>query len=1363
MEAVIQTNRVAQEVLNPLAEAPVTEKKRGRLTGKAVKKHVNMDESIKGRLRRTEQLKQASKAEEYINKKLETAIDRGHKPTGYAILPSNNSKARTMDNVAAKSWAAEAVILDCSWSNMDFKFAIVHGASTHIDRRHLWIDLLDHIQGPTVFMGDFNAVKGAHVRSSACLPSVTSCQEFCNFIEATSFIEPPAVGLRFTWSGRRFMPTHVESKIDRGLFSEDFSNLWDSTYTQALPRITSHHSPLLLRCVKNSQQGPRHLRFFHMWTTHETFLDTVAASWSQGVDSNCPIYTVMFKLKRLRNVLKDWNKSVFGRVERMMDDSQRELMEVQNQIAIHGYTEALFDREVEIQARINVALSRKSSLLQQKSRVKWLKDGDQNTNFFHTMLKYKKKPYLISHLSIEDSMVYDQNIISNHIVDYFSKLFQEEHHDDLEMAAIEWVIDPVVDDVHNGLLIRVPNEDEITAAVFGMEASSSPGPDGFTGKFFQTCWSVIKKDIWCAVQTFFRKSYLPTGCNASVMVLSPKKEVVNSVMDLRPIVLSNFFYKIIPKILATRLSIVAAKYVTKNQFGFISGRSIHDCIMLGSEGINCMKRTSGGQNMACKIDIKKAFDTLRWDFLLAVLRVGGFVHQFISWVEILLRSARLSIRYNGGNHGYFACSRGVRQGDPLSPILFGIAEDVLSMLASVENAKTIRNILDFYGGLSGQIYSPEKSNIFFSDKISSGLRREIEREINFRRGSLPFTYLGVPLFFGRIRASYLRSIHDQIVQKFSKWRGRHLSMAGRVCLVKSVIQSSLTHSMMIYRWPKSLIKELDAKCRNFIWSGDADKRHACTVAWARMCATKEEGGLGIRSFSTMNKSFLMKRAWSVIKGQDFGFHIMRARYLKAFGFPKVVVTPSSVWMGLRSEILPLIRNSFCAIGKGYLTNFWMDDWLGYKIAEKCRVPGYMHDFLTNSVADFYFEGIWHFTQAFLDNFPDVVCDILLLPMGESEDVRYWKPSLHGNVTSALAFSHHCHSFPHVSWGKWIWESNIPSRRSLVCWRILHNRMPTFDRLIKHGLIMPNHCVFCFNDLESMDHIFWQCARIKHVWRDFLGWFDQNLDLDAPDIHSFLVSAWNKKFSSQVECFWKAGILTLIWVIWTHRNKCIFEDKIFNPKSILVFIKSSFTELENNFKSLGHMSNTCSDLLILRKIGVKPRVALPPTFVNIYWWPPTTNWMKVNTDGSASGAPGQIAAGGVFRDACCSVRGCFHIKGGLGYAFKAELLGVITAVQIANARGWNRLWIESDSTYIVRLLHSRSATVPWRFAALWDMVLDTLKSFQVHTTHIFREGNKVADILAHNSMPEGWWPFELDIIKDATRSDISTHSHLRRVV
>ncbi|XP_057801234.1 uncharacterized protein LOC131016514 [Salvia miltiorrhiza] len=515
--------------------------------------------------------------------------------------------------------------------------------------------------------------------------------------------------------------------------------------------------------------------------------------------------------------------------------------------------------------------------------------------------------------------------------------------------------------------------------------------------------------------------------------------------------------------------------------------------------------------MACKIDIKKAFDTLRWDFLLKL-------------------------------HKYFECTRGIRQGDPLSPILFGITEDVLSALfkncvasghldpmrmnrqtsfathllyaddilvfgrATEANARTILHILNFYGSLFGQICSMEKSHIFFGDKVQNSLRRSIKGILKFRRGTLPFVYLGVPIFAGAIKAIYLRAIHDRILLKFARWKGMHLSMAGRICLVKSVIQISITHSMMVYRWPKNLLKELDRKYRNFIWTGDVMKKPNCSVNWDRICAIKEEGGLGLRSFSLMNKCFLMNMAWKVICGQNFGHRIIKSRYLNVFCTANNVVA-SSIWSGLRPKIQGLVDDSYSYIGNGSSINFWRDDWLGYKLADRCRVPFYVLDYLSCSVADYFYDGIWHFTQDFINNYPEIVCDILFLPIGSDSDTRFWKPSVHGQGRGD------CRSY-----------------------------------------------------LLAMQR--------------------------------FLVAAWNRDTSSQVRTFWKVGIITLIWAIWTLRNDCIFKDKVFYAKQLLQMVHVAFKEVDGSFIKIGHMSNTWSNYLILRAIDVTTRAAPPPIMINV---------------------------------------------------------------------------------------------------------------------------------------------------------------------
>jgi len=166
--------------------------------------------------------------------------------------------------------------------------------------------------------------------------------------------------------------------------------------------------------------------------------------------------------------------------------------------------------------------------------------------------------------------------------------------------------------------------------------------------------------------------------NANTLILIPKTPNADTVSQYRPIALANFKYKIISKILAGRVASIMPSIISPQQKGFIQGRQIKDCICLASEAINQLDKKAYGGNLAFKVDIAKAFDTIEWPFLIKVLQAYDFNAIFCNWIKIILESATMSISINGSQNGYFKCKRGVRQGDPLSPLLFCIAEEVLS-------------------------------------------------------------------------------------------------------------------------------------------------------------------------------------------------------------------------------------------------------------------------------------------------------------------------------------------------------------------------------------------------------------------------------------------------------------------------------------------------------------------------------------------------------------------------------------------------------------------------------------------------------------------------------------------------------------
>ena len=381
---------------------------------------------------------------------------------------------------------------------------------------------------------------------------------------------------------------------------------------------------------------------------------------------------------------------------------------------------------------------------------------------------------------------------------------------------------------------------EIKDAFFSLPHNKTSGPDGYLAKFFTACWPIVGPEVTDAVAEFFRTGCLLKQWNATMLVLIPKVPNATSMMEFRPISCLNTLYKVIAKLLANRLKKVLSSVISHAQSAFIPGRLLGENVLLATEIIHGYNRNNVEKKAMLKVDLKKAFDSVRWDFVISTLNAIGCPQNFVSWIKQCITTPSFSVALNGSSEGYFQSSKGLRQGDPLSPYLFVLAMEVLSKLLSsrfqagyityhpkteelgISHLMFADDIMIFFDGGESSLHGITEAVHDFASW--SGLRMNQSKtqlfhaglnetegtaiaRYGFTPGSLPIRYLGLPLMSRRLRISEYADLIDKVVKRFKAWGTKTLTFAGRVELIRTVIAGMVIFWMSTFLLPKGCISK----------------------------------------------------------------------------------------------------------------------------------------------------------------------------------------------------------------------------------------------------------------------------------------------------------------------------------------------------------------------------------------------------------------------------------------------------------------------------------------------------------------------------------------------------------------------------
>ncbi|EPS73861.1 hypothetical protein M569_00896, partial [Genlisea aurea] len=1178
-----------------------------------------------------------------------------------------------------------------------------------------------HSSRPWLCIGDFNEVLFPHEYSSRVSRSPTQMANFRSALMDCGLQDLPFQGHIFTWSNKRRNPQTVYARLDRGTASGQWLRLYPSTTTYHLPFGGSDHAPILVRCLPHSpaadHRNPRRFRFEARWMSIPGCETTIRDAWTS---SRGPPSTLQPRLSHTRISLLKWHQHQIGPLKAQIKRVETELAA----IATATLTDISIAQETQLRSELDGLLMQEEMFWKQRSKVHWMAKGDRNTAYFHACASARRDLNRISVIIDSEGQQHTSTGgIHSAIIDYFSGIFSSTRPTEEMLASTTQAISAGLTDSMKARLRAPFTKEEIWPALKNMKPLSAPGPDGFPPVFFQRFWPIVQQQVSEAVLRLLNRRELEGNLNHTNIVLIPKVPQPRLVSHFRPISLCNVVYKIASKMVANRLKSILGALITEEQSAFLPGRAISDNLLMAK-----------------------------------VLERLSFPSEFIDLIMLLISSVSYSVIINGAAVGRILPSRGIRQGDPLSPYLFILCADALSAMireaatispdigiqinplapkishllfaddtviyirATLEALQRIRAILTAYAMASGQQINLDKSLLILSRGGDENHRHLLAESVGIPLASDLGRYLGLPSAIGKSRRAIFQSIQEKVEAKIMHWSSRMLSQAGRSVLIKAVLQVIPVYTMSCFLLPKSFLHKLMAAITRFWWSGSGSKK----MHWLpreELTVNLAAGGLSFRDLLLFNRAMVAKQSWRLLSHPNsICSRLIKAKYYPHSSFLMAPLgrSPSYVWRGIHSSREVLLGGLRWRIGNGLSVDAWKDPWIPNTFAFKptSAAPQGVGSIL---VKDFILSNHsgWNHTRLRQIFSPLDVKHILSIPLAKNScpDRLIWHYTRHGEYSvktgyqllkgredmlrpSSSQVNHDC-----ILMWRALWKLQLPTRILTFGWRFAKNILPLKENLVRRRVGTDPTCPVCEMDRESWYHAFLTCPFSQAVWR--LG----GIPMDSVGREPLFPVDWLIARFQQLRAEQFSGLLVTLWCIWRHRmdhrHNQVTLDPLRTHHLIRYYVDSSGSAFSEQLDP-----------------------PLLPPLLQQRWECPPVGFVKLNFD-SGRCTPSSTGLGGLIRDDQGRCQAWFSYQLDTELDPEAgEALAARKILELALAMGFTRVIVEGDCLTVLQALADQAVTL---FASLGNVLQDSLRLMEqfeaCRLSHTRRQFNAAAHHLA----------------------------------